>query len=515
MDVIYVKQALILEEAKKVYKKFACGEDPMESLYMIDIIQRLGIEHHFAEEIEKQYLILNNINPIEFVKSHELYDVALTFRLLRQGGHYVNPDLFDSLMCNKRNLREKYGNDMKGLIAMYEASQLSMEGEDILKDIGNFSSELLHTWLSRNQNCNEAIYVANTLQYPLHYGLSRFMDNNNIFLSGLKANNEWTCLEELANINSNIVRIMNQNEIIEVSKWWKDLGMSKEAKFVMYEPLKWYMWPMTCFTDPNFSEQRIELTKVISLIYVVDDIFDVHGTLDQLTLFTDAAKRWELAGTEKLPDFMKNCLSLIYKITNEFAEKVYKKHGLNPIDTLKKSWERFLNSVLKEAHWLNSGYLAKADEYLKNGIVSTGVHLVLVHSFFLFDHIIQEQTIAILDHQFPNIIYSVAKILRLSDDLEGAKSGDQNGLDGSYIDCYINEHQDISSEEAQRHVANMISNEWKRLNQEIINPNPIFPSSFINFCLNAARMVPLMYHYGSNSNPSLSNLQQFVKSLIS
>ncbi|KAK2393378.1 (3S,6E)-nerolidol synthase [Trifolium repens] len=88
------------------------------------------------------------------------------------------------------------------------------------------------------------------------------------------------------------------------------------------------MWPKACFTDPSFSEERIELTKVISLIYLVDDIFDVHhGTLGQLTLFTDLATRWTLTGAEELPDFME-------------------------IYTLKKSWIRYLNSVLKEAHWL-------------------------------------------------------------------------------------------------------------------------------------------------------------------
>jgi len=92
------------------------------------------------------------------------------------------------------------------------------------------------------------------------------------------------------------------------------------------------------------------------------------------------------------------------------------------------------------------------------------------------------------------------------------QSVDQNGLDGSYLDCYMNEHQEISAEEAQRHVAHMISNEWKRLNQEIITPNPIFSSSFTKFCLNVARMVPLMFHY--QSNPSLSNLQDLVKSLV-
>lgn len=86
---------MILKEAKQVYKKLlATDEEPMKSLYMIDIIQRLGIENHFAEEIQailqKQYIILN-INPTDFVSSHELYEFALTFRLLRQGGHYIKP----------------------------------------------------------------------------------------------------------------------------------------------------------------------------------------------------------------------------------------------------------------------------------------------------------------------------------------------------------------------------------------------------------------------------------------
>ncbi|RDX87425.1 hypothetical protein CR513_31095, partial [Mucuna pruriens] len=162
------------------------------------------------------------------------------------------------------------------------------------------------------------------------------------------------------------------------------------------------------------------------------------------------------------------------------------------------------------AHWLKSGHLARSEEYLNNGIVSTGVHVVLVHAFFLLDQSINKEIVAIMDN-FPQIIYSVAKILRLSDDLEGAKSEDQKGLDGSYLDCYMSEHQDVSAEEAQRHVAELISSEWKRLNREILTPNPL-PSSFTNFCLNAARMVPLMYHY--RTNPGLSTLQEHVKSLF-
>lgn len=69
------------------------------------------------------------------------------------------------------------------------------------------------------------------------------------------------------------------------------MGLTKELKLVRDQPLKWYMGPMAALTDPTMSEQRIDLTKAISLIYVIDDIFDLYGTLDELTLFTDAVKR--------------------------------------------------------------------------------------------------------------------------------------------------------------------------------------------------------------------------------
>ncbi|MED6165159.1 hypothetical protein PIB30_096896, partial [Stylosanthes scabra] len=505
-------------------KKLISEEDPMESLCMVDLIQRLGIEHHFEEHIEaaleKQHFIVSR-DPIHFVQTHQLDKLALTFRLLRQGGYSVNADIFESLINNKVNFREGYGEDVKGLIALHEAAQLSIGEEDTtLEDAGLLSRELLHSWLSsrhqgHHHNHDEVQYVASCLQQPLHHNLPRFMDKT-ILLRNFKADDKDSmCFMELAEINSCIVRIMNQHEGLQVSKWWKGQDMGEEAKFAGYEALKWYMWSMTCFTDPSFSQQRIELTKCIALVYVIDDIFDVYGTLDQLTLFTDAVKRWELVGTEQLPEFMKTCLRALYQITNDFAHKVYKKHGFNPINTLKNSWIRLANAFLEETRWLSCVELPKSEEYLKQAMVTTGVHVALVHAFCLFDQNITNETLAILD-DFPTIIYSVAKILRLSDDLEGHKDNkNQRGFDGSYIECYMREHEQVSAEDAERHVEELISMEWKNLNRQVLlgctDHQQQFPSSFTKFCLNAARMVPLMYHY--RTNPSFSNLHQYVKSI--
>ena len=67
--------------------------------------------------------------------------------------------------------------------------------------------------------------------------------------------------------------------------------MCKELKFARDQPIKWYIWSMACLTNPNLSDERIELTKPISFIYLIDDIFDVYGTLDELTLFTEVVNR--------------------------------------------------------------------------------------------------------------------------------------------------------------------------------------------------------------------------------
>ena len=76
------------------------------------------------------------------------------------------------------------------------------------------------------------------------------------------------------------------------SRWWNGLGLAQELKLVRDQPLKWYMWTTALLTDPSFSEERIELAKPISLIYIIDDIFDLYGTIDELTLFTEAVNRF-------------------------------------------------------------------------------------------------------------------------------------------------------------------------------------------------------------------------------
>ncbi|ESW31214.1 hypothetical protein PHAVU_002G219300 [Phaseolus vulgaris] len=508
-DDLQIRHAKALEEVKQGLLGNA-RKSADHGLFMVDSIQRLGIEHHFEEEIEailKRKQLMLRVNSHKGNDYQELSEVALQFRLLRQEGYYIHADIFDKFLDNKGKLKFTFCEDINGLVALFEASQLSIEGEDNLHEAEESSRQYLNMWLSRFHDHPQVKVVADSLRYPFHKSLPRFISINSL----QSQKTEWTSsLKELSRIDADMISSLHLKEIFAVSKWWKELGLANGLTFARDEPIKWYMWPMECLPDPRLSEARIEITKPISLVYILDDIFDFCANIDELILFTEAVKRWDMAAMEQLPEYMKGSFLALYSITNEFAFKVNIKHGWNPISTLVKSWVGLLNAFLEEARWFGSGYVPKAEEYLKNGIVSTGVHLILVHSFFLIGEGITEETVTLLD-ELPTLISTTATILRLCDDLEGDQDVNGDGNDGSYLKCYMREHPEVSIEEAREHVSELISKAWKNLNQECLTDANPFPSSFTKVCLNAARMVPLMYSYDKNTP---SKLEEYVKSLL-
>ncbi|KAM7486357.1 hypothetical protein LguiA_002366 [Lonicera macranthoides] len=509
-DEFYTSQAEKMSDMMCTLLKV--GEDPLEGLMLVDAIQRIGIDYHFQNEIdailEQEYVNFTNSSSRE-KNYQDLFHVSLTFRLLRQNGYYVPADVFDNFMGKEGKIKQKYRKDTRALMGLYEASQLSIEGEDALEEAGNFSSQLLNAMMRTSLNCNDARVVNNTLKHPYHKSLAKFTAKNFIRdYNGAYASKN--ALQELAKMDFYMSQSVHVKELVEISRWWKDLGLAKELKLARDQPLKWYAGLMAGLSDPRLSKQRIELTKPISLIHIIDDIFDLYGTLDELTFFTQAVNRWDFAATKQLPDYMKICFKALYDTTNEIGYNVYKDYGWNPVDSLQRAWSSLFDAFLVEAKWFASGHVPKTDEYLKNGIVSTGVHVVLVHLFFLLGEGTNKESANIVNDN-TNIISSVASILRLWDDLGSGKDENQDGHDGSYITCYLEEHQGSSADVAREEVIKMITEAWRRLNKECLSLNP-FSRTFTKASLNLARMVPLMYSY--DENQGLPDLEDHIKSVL-
>ncbi|CAN6300924.1 unnamed protein product [Urochloa humidicola] len=71
---------------------FEACKNVVEKMDMVDVLQRLGIDHHFKEQIATT---LSSIHRGGEFESSSLHEVALRFRLLRQHGFWVSAGEFD------------------------------------------------------------------------------------------------------------------------------------------------------------------------------------------------------------------------------------------------------------------------------------------------------------------------------------------------------------------------------------------------------------------------------------
>ncbi|KAL0305867.1 UNVERIFIED_CONTAM: Tricyclene synthase 0e23, chloroplastic [Sesamum radiatum] len=246
--------------------------------------------------------------------------------------------------------RRNLSQDIRGLMELYEAAQLSFHGEYILDEAASFSSQLLYECCSADVDDNLSRMVIGRLRYPYHKTIARLTRKD--FLQDLDQGvNRWRkTLRELALIDLRKGQSVYQGELAQVSEWWNELGLSKNLKLVRNQLPKWYTWSMSVLIDDfSLSLQRVELTKSTAFIYLIDDIFDVVGTLDELTIFTEAVNKWEYGAVDMLPDYMKMCYRALLDTINDMGREIYKRHGHNPIDSLKQSWASLCNAYLVEA----------------------------------------------------------------------------------------------------------------------------------------------------------------------
>ncbi|XP_019171836.1 PREDICTED: (3S,6E)-nerolidol synthase 1-like isoform X2 [Ipomoea nil] len=459
-------------------------EDDLQVLHVINAIQHLGIDHHFQDQIgsilQRQY----NKFGILFRDNKELFETSILFRLLRQDGYHIPSDVFTKFINDKGKFKEELSKDIKGLMALHEASHLSIQGEDILDEAEKFSRNSLIT----NMAClddRKAIIVQSTLQNPYHKSFSRLKAKT--FIENMRFENEWEAsLVNLATMDYGITQSLQQEEIFQVLQWWKGLGLMNEL--AKKQQLKWYIWTFA-LPDPSRSKERVEITKLISLVYLIDNIIDVYATFDQTIQFLDAICRWEISVAEGLPNYMKRCLVVLFDTTNDISNFIFNKYGWNSIDHLKKAWKSLCGAYITEAKWFATGNCPTADEYLKIGIITTGVPMALIASFLVLGHDASNGTTDIEE-----MITSVGAILRLLDDLDATQGEKQDGNDASYVEYYVKENHGVSLSDGKQRVINMVSEQWKLLNKQCLSPTPI-PTSFRKACLNVARMVPMMYNY--------------------
>ncbi|KAL2331794.1 hypothetical protein Fmac_019375 [Flemingia macrophylla] len=480
------------------------SNDPIKTLKIIDTIQRLGIGHHFEEEINAQLGRLQDWDVTQ-----DLCATALQFRLLRHNGWPTCSDVFNKFLNKNGDFNESITSDIWGMLSLYEASFLGAKGEEVLQQAMDFSEAHLQQSLP-HLSPDVGRIVARSLTLPRHLRMSR-LEARDFMEEYSQETSQIPSLLELANLDYVMVQMMHQKELEEINRWWKKLGLVENLGFARDRPEECFLWTVGVFPEPYYSTCRIELTKTICILLVMDDIFDTYGTLDELILFTKAIKRWDLDAMERLPEYMKICYMALYNTTQEIANRIQKEQGQSVVACLRRTWIDIFEAFLKEAKWFNDKYIPTFGEYLANGVISSGTYMAMVHAtLFLIGDGFSKEIISTMK-PYPRLFSCSGEILRLWDDLGTSREEQERGDNACSIQCLMTENNIVDENIARKHIRQVIRNLWPELNSLVMTTTTL-PLSVMNASLNMARTAQVIYQHGDDQNTF--TVDDYVQTLL-
>ncbi|XP_021732097.1 tricyclene synthase EBOS, chloroplastic-like [Chenopodium quinoa] len=491
-----VKNLMVNEELK-----------PLMVFKIIDEIQRLGLGNHFGEDIESALRRLTcKFGDLKL----DLHATALGFRLLRQNGIFMSQDVFKQFMDENGNFKPSLCNDNEGMKSLYEASHLGFEGEHLSDEAKAFTKEHLTNRykLEDKQTIDDDDDVNHTLGLPLRCRMPKLEARHYI---ETHPNDDETALLELAMLDYNMAQLTHQQDLQELARWWKDLELSEKLSFARDRLMECFFWGIGTLPKPELSSGRKALTKVFKFITIIDDIYDVYGTIDELELFTNAIERWNINAIDELPDYMKLTFLALYNTVNEIGYEILKQKGFNCIPYLKKTWEDMIKAFLVEAKWLQNNQIPTFEEYLNNGWVSVSGVVALTHVFFFVSPEITPEALHCLRNNH-DILRLPSMVFRLSNDLATSEAEIERGETANAISCYAKE-EGVTMKDARKHLSKLIDESWKNLNEiQVLNETP-FSVDFIEAAMNLARTAQCAYQHGDgHGSPEL--IKKKIVSLI-
>ncbi|KAH9751690.1 TPS27 [Citrus sinensis] len=382
-------------------------------------------DHDFLQSLNSNY-----------TRKENLYATSLEFRLLRQHGYPVSQEVFNGFKDDQGGF---IYDDFKGILSLHEASYYSLEGESIMEEAWQFTKQ-----------------AKRAVELPLHWKVPMLEARWFIHVYE-KREDKYHLLLELAKLEFNTLQAIYQEELKDISGWWKDTGLGEKLSFARDSLVASFLWSMGIGSEPQFAFCRRIVTIAIALITVIDDIYDVYGTLDELELFTDV------------------------------------RHPLcfEPPSGLHEIWLGLLQARLVEAKWYHSKYKPTLGEFLENGLVSIGGPMGTMTAYLSVTNPIIEKELEFLESN-QDIIHWSFKILRLQDDLGTSSDEIQRGDVPKSIQCYMHE-TGASEEVAREHIEDMMRQMWKKVNAYRADKDSPLSQNTVDFMLNLVRMSHFMY----------------------
>ncbi|CAL1377981.1 unnamed protein product [Linum trigynum] len=425
------KYEVLKEEVRKMVIDGAESETDekaviADKLRLIDTVQRLEIGYHFEAEIEEALERVHAFGDDLFINiddnnTTDLYHATLRFRLLRQQGFPVSLDGFRKLKDSEGRFKEQLAANEQGLLSLPSGrsshkipSTIHFESKSILPFAFLFGNAF--------QGC--LLGITFYLEDPSH---------------------DETLLA-FAKLDFNIVQKLHQQELCEITNWWRSLGVG---------------------TNFPYARDR-----------VVECYFELH-------MLTEAIERLDIKALKLLPDSMKDIYRVIINTYDEIEMELEKTGSAFGADYAKAELKRMCRSYFVEVGWRTEGYVPTVEEYKTDGYI-TGSSLSVPTSALLGmgAEIATREAFECLTNE-PMVVRALGAITRLQNDIVSHELERKREHVASAVDSYMKE-QASSEEEAIEFFWKEISRGWKDITAKFAKPTPVHVA-LIERLLNYAR----------------------------
>ncbi|CAL5402871.1 unnamed protein product [Camellia sinensis] len=508
-----VKMGQQLQQQKEEVRKMlvAANDQLSQKLNFIDAIQRLGVSYHFESEIETalQHIYETDYDHHDDKAKDDLYTIALLFRLLRQQGYPISCDVFNKFKDDNGKIRESLIGDVRGMLSLYEAAHLRVRGEDILDEALSFTITHLESAVSNLSNLVQE-QVIHALNQPIHKGLTR-LEATRYFFFYEQDDSHNKVLLNFAKLDFNLLQKMHQWELSEITRWWKELDFAKKMPFARDRMVECYFWILGVYFEPQYLLARRMLTKVTTLTSIIDDIYDVYGTLEELVLFTDAIERWEISAIDQLPEYMKPCYQALLDVYNMIDEEMARKETSYRVHYAKSAMKNLVRAYFEEAKWFHQGYVPSIEEYMRVALVTSCYTMLTTTSLVGMGEVVSKEAFDWVSSA-PLIVQASSVVCRLMDDIVSRKFEQKRGHVASAVECYMKQH-DASEEEVLIEFHKQVTNAWKDINAECLHPIEV-PMPLLLRVVNLARVIDVLYKDEDSYTHSGTRLKDFVTSVL-
>ncbi|CAN1266155.1 Probable terpene synthase 3, partial [Linum perenne] len=485
----------------------APNERLWEKLNLVDVIGRLGIGYHFEGEIER---LLRQVY-VDQDHGHDLSTISLRFRLLRQYDTFKRFKTEDG-----ESFKEELVNDIEGLLSLYEAAYMRIQGETILDEAIHFTKlHLAETKfedsLSSSSSSQLAKRISHALERPLRKGVAKLEQLFFISVYEQMHGHDETLLT-LAKLSFNVVQNMYQKELKVLTKWWIELDLIRRGGYARDKLVEVYFWAVGSMWEPKFSLARCTFTKATILYSVYDDTYDAYGKINELELFTDAIERWD-TDMKGVNYKMKMLFEATVIACDEF-DSITSKDGRPYCSKYGKlSIYNIVRWYLEEARWLAKSYVPTLDEYRQVSSFSTTYQAMVWATLCGLGELGTKQVFDWLLTK-PKILAASSDQCRLMDDIQSHQFEQKRGHVASSVECYMTQYR-VSREEAVNALNDMVEEDWKIVNEELLNPqNRNIPKEVLSLFLGFEQIMDLLYKYSDGYTHSNTTTKDMLTILL-